>query len=631
MAESFTEDASPVSIETSHGATPVLETIASDLEHLKATLHNVLSDREDDFLQLGANLMDFSNRSTSLSQGVSELALLASGEEIKNRVEDLHAFLGIINSHCKDMKEATTVKGLADVAQNISELKEIFQDFARVIKSLRMLGISTRIESARLGDHGRAFTSLADDVDKLVARIEASSVEIVSKSDQLIATTLKVQDSAQNLVGSQNRRLERVTTSLSENITDLSGIIDTSEHVSQNLITHSGTISANTSQAVTSLQCHDMVRQQVEHVEESIHDALLFIRSGADNGDSNYSEQEILTFVSSIATLQASQLDHAGTQFNQAITEFQRQLQNIADVIDAFILEIMTLRSTDRDDQGSVLQAIKTSMSQVIENVNAFMTGIHEQQTLIAPVASTVADMDSSARQVQDLGDEIELISLNASIKSACVGDQGRAMGVLAHEIQRLSMQTKNHTGKVLVILSDLARTSATLHTSSNQQERLEDLKTSSSQQETSLSQLVGLNTQMTRQFDTIFSQGQEIREDIQNLAQGLNLHEIICSRLSDTREKLLQLAEQSAGELTGPPASLPQEFDELLHRYTMESERLVHQTTFQKTGVANGAPADLSPSDGGIDLFDDDDGIDLFSDDDGIDLFDDDDGIELF
>lgn len=622
MAESFSEDTSPMDIETPRDVSQTLQSISSQLEDLENTLHNILSDREDDFLQLGANLMDFSNRSTGLSQGVSALALLASGDEIKTRVDDLHAFLDIINTHCQDINNTTTIKGLADVAQNISTLKKNFQDFTRVIKSLRMLGISTRIESARLGDHGKAFTSLADDVDKLVARIEESSIEIVNKSEQVIATTLTVQNSTRNLLGCQNKRLNTVTNSLSKNITNLAEIIEKADLVSQNLITHSAEISANTSQAVTNLQCHDMVRQQVEHVEESIHDALVFIRSDTDDINSHYSEQEILTFISSIANLQASQLENASTQFNQAVTGFQTQLQNIADIIDGFRQEIMTFRTTDQDDQESVLQAIKTSMSQVLENVNAFVTGIHEQQTMIAPVASTVADMDSSARQVQDLGDEIELISLNASIKSACVGDQGRAMGVLAHEIQRLSMQTKEHTIKVLDRLADLARISDTLNTSSAQQEQFHDLQTSSSQQEASLSQLVGLNNQISQQFDIVFSQALEIREDILNLAQGLNLNEIICSRLSATREKLLQLAKQSIGELTGPPAPLPREFDELLHRYTMESERLVHQATFQRKGVPDDAPADFSESDGGVNLFGDDDGIDLFDDDDGIELF---------
>ena len=61
-------------------------------------------------------------------------------------------------------------QGLDDidgVSRIVGELSGIVAAFAKIVKYLSMLGISTRIESARLGGDGRGFSTLADDVEKL--------------------------------------------------------------------------------------------------------------------------------------------------------------------------------------------------------------------------------------------------------------------------------------------------------------------------------------------------------------------------------------------------------------------------------------------------------------------------------
>ncbi|WP_462325042.1 hypothetical protein [Desulfoplanes sp.] len=645
MSQSFANDASSVEPDERTESMPALEEITSLLHGMGGKLHNILADREDDFLQLGSSLMDFSNRSKGLSSEVSQLAQLASGEEITGRISDLQGFLEIISSHRRGMVDETAMEELSEIISSMQQLKELFQEFARVIKGLRMLGISTRIESARLGEQGKAFTSLADDVDKLVARIEESSSEIASRSNQIIATTLKVQEGTKELFTTQQDRLETVSTTLSENIEDLVSVVDQSERVSANLVTHSEDIASSTSMAVTNLQFHDIVRQQIEHVEECTRDAEELIAGYVEEGSSRYSLQQILTFVLQIATIQASQIQNGSEQFEKAVLDFKSQIENIATIVERFMQTIHGFSGSDHHSQGSVLEAIKSSMGEVIKNVHELVVGMQEQQKIIAPVAGTVEDMDSSAKKVQDLGDEIELISLNASIKSACVGDRGRAMGVLAHEIQRLSMQTKEHTSSVLDVLAVLATTSRQLQNRSTQTDGLQKIEETTGTQETSLVQLVELNDQMDQLFASVSALGDELKQDIIASANGIVFHEVICSRLAGAREDFLQIIDKLDDQIIDPAIELPKEFDELLHRYTMESERIIHQMAL---GLQHDVPQQDTSGDAGeqdVDLFDDDDGVDLFGDesgdddgrvelfgdDEGVELFGDDDGVELF
>jgi len=632
MPEPF--DSGISSEETSLVATnPSLEDVSAQLQEMERRLHNILADKEEDFLQLGSNLMDFSSRSREITSEVSSLAELASGEEITGRINDLQAFMGTVSSLCQTMTDGATLEDLSRIIASLNKLKELFQEFARVIKALRMLGISTRIESARLGEYGRGFTSLADDVDKLVARIEQSSAEISNRSNEIIATTLKVQSGTKKLFTSQHCLLDQVVSSLAGNIDDLASIVEQANRVSDELIVHSEQIASSTSTAVTSLQFHDIVRQQIEHVEECARDAVELIHQYMAAEHSEYSLQQVLTFVLQIAKIQAHQLESGSEQFEKAVLDFKSQVEHIAAIVDLFMQAIHGFNAKGQQDQGSVLDVIRSSMDQVIDNVHHFVTGMQEQQRLIIPVADTVKDMDSAAREVQDLGDEIELISLNASIKSAGVGNKGLAMGVLAHEIQRLSMRTKEHTLHVLEVLSGLADTSNELQKRTGQEKELKNLETTIKDQEASLGRLVDLKTQMDHFFGAVSSMGHSLGRDIRSFARGIVLHEAICSHLQGVRDDFAGLISQLEQAHVDPATELPAKFDELLHRYTMESERIIHQMALG-LGDAEHADSKEIPEDSqDIELFDDqEEGVELFGDDDdGVELFGDDDNVELF
>jgi methyl-accepting chemotaxis protein len=632
MPEPF--DSGISSDETSLVATnPSLEDVSAQLQEMERRLHNILADKEEDFLQLGSNLMDFSSRSREITSEVSSLAELASGEEITGRINDLQAFMGTVSSLCQTMTDGATLEDLSRIIASLNKLKELFQEFARVIKALRMLGISTRIESARLGEYGRGFTSLADDVDKLVARIEESSAEISNRSNEIIATTLKVQSGTKKLFTSQHCLLDQVVSSLAGNIDDLASIVEQANRVSDELIVHSEQIASSTSTAVTSLQFHDIVRQQIEHVEECARDAVELIHQYMAAEHSEYSLQQVLTFVLQIAKIQAHQLESGSEQFEKAVLDFKSQVEHIAAIVDLFMQAIHGFNAKGQKDQGSVLDVIRSSMDQVIDNVHHFVTGMQEQQRLIIPVADTVKDMDSAAREVQDLGDEIELISLNASIKSAGVGNKGLAMGVLAHEIQRLSMRTKEHTLHVLEVLSGLADTSNELQKRTGQEKELKNLETTIKDQEASLGRLVDLKTQMDHFFGAVSSMGHSLGQDIRSFAKGVVLHEAICSHLRAVRDDFAGLISQLEQAHVDPATELPAKFDELLHRYTMESERIIHQMALG-LGDAEHADSKEIPEDSqDIELFDDqEEGVELFGDDDdGVELFGDDDNVELF
>ena len=60
--------------------------------------------------------------------------------------------------------------------------------------------------------------------------------------------------------------------------------------------------------------------------------------------------------------------------------------------------------------------------------------------------------------EINALADQTSLLSLNASIEAAKAGDFGTGFAVVAHEIHNLAQQSKQATGTIRTILTDIQR-----------------------------------------------------------------------------------------------------------------------------------------------------------------------------
>ncbi len=68
----------------------------------------------------------------------------------------------------------------------------------------------------------------------------------------------------------------------------------------------------------------------------------------------------------------------------------------------------------------------------------------------------TVSEMSGFTRAIEYIGDEVELIALNAAVKADQIGEEGRAIGIVADEIQRISAKAQMHTSSIAAILKDV-------------------------------------------------------------------------------------------------------------------------------------------------------------------------------
>jgi hypothetical protein len=169
-----------------NGLGSVMQGCAADLPLLLPRLASVIKDREDDFLGLGSTIFGinsqastFSKTASAMASSVGEGALQAAIGELQARADEAKAVFSSVSS-------ARQLEGMTEVLGLIRSLVQAIAQFSTLVQTLKVLEITTRIESARLGSAGSGFTTLADDVRALGTTIDDHTEKIREHSTLLM-------------------------------------------------------------------------------------------------------------------------------------------------------------------------------------------------------------------------------------------------------------------------------------------------------------------------------------------------------------------------------------------------------------------------------------------------------------
>ncbi len=602
------------------------------MRELASRLTRLLADREEEFLDLGRQLMEFSGASQSLSRQAHALAELAAGEDVGRGAQELAAELEEMTGVCDISGGEQSLAELERVLRVIEALSAGVAGFGRVVRSLQMLGISTRIESARLGDKGLGFTTLADDVEKLAGKIVSNSSQVLDKSKSLSTMISDAHGQTRNMIDAQDACSSRIITELRTSLDGLTGLADSSRELSVALAERSGAIAAGISEVVASLQFHDIVRQQVEHVEEALGDMLGMIqqRGGAAadgcarnaagrDGDAEEPEgldvdadpeiRDLVGWIADVAKLQESQLANAEERFSSALENLRLHLGEVARSVASMSQDAEGLAASDSGGEGSVLDRIEHGSLSVIAAMRQFAVQAEKIGRVMSDVAGTVSDMVGFVEDIEEVGSEIELIALNAAVKAARTGDEGRALGVLAQAIQKLSVEARDMTGDVSRSLTEISEASTGLERNAADYLDTSRLEQMAVRQESLMHTLRQVNSTFLRNLDALRTESGGLHDALRETAGRAVLDREICAELASARVDMAEISGEARRAVPlADDSRRPERLKELLSRYTMEVERLVHESAF---GEGGGPVHDAA--EGEVEMFGDDDNIELF------------------
>jgi methyl-accepting chemotaxis protein len=549
------------------------------LETLGRELDALTKGSESEFLTMGENLQDFSLRARVISQESSSVAQLMAGADINQSIKKLHLIFNRIEHLKNECERGTDV--LQDVLHILSGIKDSVAGFMKIVKTLSILGIFTRVESAHLGDAGADFSTLADEVNQLAQDIEIKSVNIVNQSQSLYSL---IQESLSKVLALAAQQRGQVQTIIDNTMTSLQSLTDKHSHSSvaaQNISDNFKDISQKISQIITSLQFHDITRQQIEHVEQSLSGVgALLEQEPSKNGQG----LTPIKMANHICKIQEAQLVAARDKFTTAVINIVENLTGISQDIIDISQSAQELAGDASQEEHTCLGEIKGHLAASSSALEQYGLASRDLSLLMDAVTPALREMAIFLKDIERIEIAIERIALNSCIKAAQLGPAGVSLGVIAEAIQRLAVETRQHmitvTGNLQSITSAAQELSVNKGNSDDRGDG--DVALLLTDIGEILNSLQNLNADVVSLINQVSQKARSLSENIQQAGRAITVHaraEEVISRGLTTLQDLAAQFQAQFPALNQLSDADDLQLETLLAKYTMHDERQVHES----------------------------------------------------
>jgi methyl-accepting chemotaxis protein len=552
------------------------------------TLRQLAGSTEQDFLRIGNQMQGAYMQTTNLSQTARQLVEIASGERIATVMEQLHRLLGEMVSGL-DQAQQRSIDNCGQITRVGTVLKQVtapVEDFRRMAKQLYIFEVLIRIESTYLKEMGGEFLNIAADIKKLSTQIKGKTSAIQQNIESLSTTVSHNSRFFEQEITQGEQRKKTAIINTEASLSTLEGIHGNYLQSGEIIETIATKNSDDISEIVQSMQMHDTYRQQVEHVAEALEGLLPLLegQATASAGEPTSPYQEVVLKIGDVCEIQQAQLQFAGSSLH--------------DSVETIIAKLRDLHQSQREittsmDMGAVsgnqsfLGEITTNITTVTDLLHEYGSITQTMDEMMGNVLRTMGEITTFVDDIEQFGGEIIQIALNARIKAVCTGQDGAAMSTLSDEVGQLSKDAIQRTDIISQALGEIDNiTQALASGAGDGQKALTSELTDMHQR---LAQLLGALEQVSRELHALTrqmqAQGQTLAKEFEQLTRGIDVHTRMQRQAAGVLDNLQQII-TAARAIYPASADFKEELHNLAERYTMESERRIHEEIARKHGV---------------------------------------------
>jgi methyl-accepting chemotaxis protein len=343
-----------------------------------------------------------------------------------------------------------------------------------------------------------------------------------------------------------------------------------------------------------SLQIGDATRQRIEHTEEAASLFLEILASGGDWRGLDDSERQEL--VATGCKLQAMLLDDAAVEFDRDVATVLTSLQELAsDAREIVRLGSSALGATDRRGNSFLLE-LESDVSAARGLLEGFKTSDTSANDMMASVLDAATRLTTHIGTIQSLEADIRIMGFNTTLKCARLGDVGRGLSVIAHELRahshRTAVEAEAITGDVDAIIG-----AAKALGGRDQAQRAEDIAAIVMAMSDSITQLKAAGDNMASALHSLMADGDTVASLLDETVTRMAGHKEIGAALraaSAGFEKLSAALPPAGGSESEARTRM---LAQLAKSYTMAREREVH-ALITGTAPASGTSAPHSVDD---------------------------------
>jgi len=545
------------------------------------TLRRMAGTTEDEFLHIGSMLQSFYQRSADISGMAGQLVSVVSGDNVASLTYRMQQIITEMEEYLASAvgRSVDSCSTLERVQSILDELSEPLEGFQKMNKSLRMLSISTKIESARLGEVGSGFVNLAMDVEKLSHQVNEKSAAILAHR-QLLATLIT--DNLAAVRSAEAKQNVMVSATLKDTSANLAELVAVNERCTQfgyTVSTISSEVANSISEVVSSMQMHDITRQQLEHVVEAL-ERLSGELSGADSDHL----RRVVVEAGDVCELQEAQLRFASSELYAAVCTIVDNLREVTRKQAVVAQETMTITGSADSTGSSFVDVMSQGLAAVNSVLESCARADRNMTATMKRVAQTIDEIADFVTDIEAIGSEIDLIALNSQIKAALTGPQGAALGVLAEAIKRLSDEAVRQTDAVAASLTGIH--TVTKHLLVDEGKEDDQLGTCITTMQDELAVILNtmgkMNTEMLSVLSGLNSRVLSLTEDVEQATAGVDVHERTKAMADGVLADLERVVARSR-QIEPASSEFKENLRHMEEHYTMESERHIHEALARK------------------------------------------------
>jgi methyl-accepting chemotaxis protein len=133
-----------------------------------------------------------------------------------------------------------------------------------------------------------------------------------------------------------------------------------------------------------------------------------------------------------------------------------KDLDNFNNTYESILSLIKTLKS-DSNNTKTLSMEGNVSLISVGDSLEQLTISFNKMHDLVEKLTESVEKIGTISGEINDISEQTNLLSLNASIEAARAGEEGMGFLVVANEIKELSNQTKSSTVKIKNLISSIS------------------------------------------------------------------------------------------------------------------------------------------------------------------------------
>ncbi|MBB6484580.1 hypothetical protein [Rhizobium lusitanum] len=546
-----------------------IRTVATSADSFVDRLEGARLQIEQRFLDGGAVLITVTE---ALAKLIGLLEHIGNSLKEENAAEATGRLLQTVELlHKLPPAEARRQECVATIGQAGRSLGEHVQSMEETLRYLRTFAATAKIAGARIPDFSSFASEIVERIEFAAKEVRALSVQIHSLEAQIESAAASEDSSLGQYLAGIPSIATRLVSNADEiqvqrrNLSELADTVSVLARKIQNKVAH--TLSA--------MQIGDITRQRVEHCQAA-HSILESYLAGEAMGLAAADRQRLSGLV---MTLIFELLDETTGGFNRETAKIVDNIRSFSGDIRTLLDLYQTMMAQSGEDGKSPINSLRGDLSaarSVVDRIEAAAAGANR---LSEKTSEMVKELTTSIQTIQLVRRDIQYMALNTNLRCGKLGEEGRAINVVAGELRSFASLLDDDAEKILSGLGKL-ETEATGLKGWRQTNEPDNASGLGAHIDAALLHITEAGVSMDTNVKELRRCGDDMTSQVAEIVGSLDFRAGIGETLASC-EREAGLERRTIMDKSGLEASLATISERIFQTYTMAAEREIHAAVF--------------------------------------------------